>query len=435
MKLSKFGGVCMANAEYIEKSAKIIKQDNKRKIVVVSAPGQRFSNDIKITDRLYACYDEIIKFGNCNKAFSEIEKHFLEITNAFNLTKYETILNETKLEIEKSRNVDFIVSIGEYLMAQIFADILNFEFVDAGKIIKFDINNELDEKLTFKLTKQVLSKIKKGVVIPGFYGKNPAGEVVTFTRDGTDFTASLVATACEVSIYENWKDVEGIFTSNPSIIKNPKKINEISYSELRKLSYLGAKVVHPNTVLPVSEKNIPIEIRTFLNSSLKGTKITNKPIGKRWTPKAITAKSNLVLISLKKEMQHNETKFLSNILNFLEEHEIALIFLKVDIDNIYIVISTADYKQNEKNIINILSSLHLKEWDLEDISMVSIVGNNICRKPKLLYDIYNTLENNNIEIRFIRVDGESSFISLAVNSEEEFKVINLLYEKVFNKKN
>ncbi len=431
MKLSKFGGVCMANAEYIKKSANIIRQNNKRKIVVVSAPGQRNSNDIKITDRLYACYDEIIKFGHCDESYKEIEKHFLDITNAFNLTKYNNILKNIKLEIENSKKVDFIVSRGEFLMAQIFADILNFEFIDAGKIIKFNKNNELDEKLTFNLTKKFVSKTKKGVVIPGFYGKNPAGEIITFTRDGTDFTASLVATACDVSVYENWKDVEGIFTGNPSIIEKPKKVSEISYSELRKLSYLGAKVVHPSTVLPVSEKNIPIEIRSFLDSSLKGTKITNKKSSKI-SIKAITAKSNLVLIYLKKEMHHDETKFLSNILDFLQEHTISLSLFKVDIDNIYIVISSADYFNHEKLLLNKLKSLQLKEWEVEDIALISIVGNDICRKPRLINDIYNTLQNNYIDIKFIKLDGENSFVCVAVNNKEEKLTLTSLYEKLFS---
>lgn len=431
MKLSKFGGVCMATAENIKKSAEIIKQNNKRKIVVVSAPGQRFLNDTKITDRLYQCYHEVLKTGTCDNAFKEIEKHFLSIINYFNLTKYNDILKNIKKQIESTTNIDAIISKGEYLMAQIFADILNYQFVDAIGIIKFDNNNQLDKELTFKLTKEKLSKINTGVVIPGFYGSNQSGKIITFTRDGTDFTASLIATACEVSVYENWKDVEGIFSSNPSVIDNPKQIHQISYAQLRKLSYLGAKVVHPSTVLPVSEKNIPIEIKSFLNSTAKGTKITNKQTTNNFSPKAITAKSNLVLISLNKEMQQNETVFLTQLLSMLNNKNIALVFLKVDIDDIYLVISLPDYKQHEKYLLNQLKNMQLTNWQIDYIALISIIGNNICRKQRLIADIYTTLDKNAIDIKFIKVDGKQSFISLAIDDFDENFAINVLYDKIF----
>lgn len=428
IKLSKFGGVCMANAKNITKSANIIKSDYARKVVVVSAPGKRDEHDIKVTDRLYDCYHEIVKVGNCNTTFAGIYAHFDEIINAFNLPKYYHILETVKKDIENKKDLQHTIAMGEYIMAQLFADILGYDFIDAKDIIKFNSSNQLDHTLTYTTTKEVIKNHKNGVVVPGFYGANDQNQTITFTRDGTDFTASLVANALEVTVYENWKDVDGIFSANPNTIKEPHKIDEISYQELRKLSYLGAKVVHPSTVLPVAEKNIPIELKNFMSPHIKGTLITSITSTNQ-KPKAISSKSNLILINISKNMYNNETSLLADILQVLNSLNLQLFLLQIDIDTINIVIKDVNYKEVMLQLNNELCAIKLNRLKIiDDVSVVSIVGSN-CNK--LLQSASITLKTANITPLLTKIDNDGSYISVVVKTKLEEHTLHTLYEKLF----
>ena len=273
MKVCKFGGTSMANGGTISRVINIVRSDEQRRYIVVSAPGKRDGNDVKITDALYACFNEKREKGNCKKSFDIVRNRFLDIANSLGVDMNLTaVLDDIKSNIENGASRDYCASRGEYLCARLLAAKLGFEFVDTNEIIKFNADGKLQMHYTLDLIKQRLESVEYAV-IPGFYGSNREGEIVTFSRGGSDITGALVARAVGADIYENWTDVDGFLTADPRIVKDPAIIDYLSYRELRELAYMGAEVLHPESIFPVRSVGIPINIKNTFNPSYKGTMI------------------------------------------------------------------------------------------------------------------------------------------------------------------
>ena len=207
IKVCKFGGTSMSDANAIKQVKNIVLSDPDRRYVVVSAPGKRFKEDIKITDMLYRCYNEVVEFGSCKKSFDIIRQRFVEIVKDLGLTlDINAVLDKTEEQINQSKCADFAASRGEYLSAIIAADFLGYEFVDAADVIRFDSHGKLNNDYTDDKVSNRLANIEKAV-IPGFYGKNFQGEIKTFSRGGSDITGSIIARGVKADLYENWTDV------------------------------------------------------------------------------------------------------------------------------------------------------------------------------------------------------------------------------------
>lgn len=226
--------------------------DPSRRFIVVSAPGKRYSGDIKVTDMLYACFREVQEQGHLRpKRSPRIRKRFRSIVDELGMEKFdiESILDETEAEIEARNSEDFTASRGEYLNARIIAARLGRKFVDAKDIVFFAPNGSLDESRTYAKIAEALSDCE-GAVIPGFYGTDAQSRVKTFSRGGSDISGSVVARAVNAELYENWTDVSGFLACDPRIVNNPEKIEVISFKELRELSYMGANVLHADSISP-----------------------------------------------------------------------------------------------------------------------------------------------------------------------------------------
>ena len=266
VKVVKFGGSSLADAEHFKQVAQIIKADPSRRYVVPSAPGKRFGSDIKVTDMLYKCY-ELIR----ERAGREIiEKQYSQIVQ-----RYESIIKELGLDFDMSGEFEYVknamlhssgrdyaASRGEYLNGIILAKYLGFYFIDAESVIFFRENGTFDEEKTNEVLSAEL-KLHEYAVIPGFYGCMPNGTIKTFSRGGSDITGSIVARAAQADLYENWTDVSGFLMTDPRIVENPCTIDTITYRELRELSYMGATVLHEDAIFPVRYAGIPINIRFF----------------------------------------------------------------------------------------------------------------------------------------------------------------------------
>ena len=241
--VAKFGGSSLADAEQFIKVAAIIKANSERKFVVPSAPGKRYSNDVKVTDMLYNCYEKVVAGEDISEIFSDIEKRYNEIISALYLTlSLENDFLHIKEALENNAGRDFAASRGEYLNGKILASFLGFEFVDAATVIYFHDDGSFDADKTNETLKNRLSKCENAVV-PGFYGVMPNGTIKTFSRGGSDITGSLVACAVSASVYENWTDGSGLMIADPRIIKDSQIIKTVTYCERRELSYLGAIVL------------------------------------------------------------------------------------------------------------------------------------------------------------------------------------------------
>lgn len=241
-KVAKFGGSSLADANQFKKVADIIHADKKRRFVVASAPGKRFSDDIKITDMLYSCYDKAAKGENFDTDFCAIEERFNSIISGLSLDlSLEEEFKNIKYAFTHRAGSDFAASRGEYLSSIVLAKYLGFPFLDTVGLLYFDESGVFDLDRTISVLSPKLQEMENAV-IPGFYGSMPNDTIKTFSRGGSDITGSIVARAINADLYENWTDVSGFLICDPRIVKNPKPITVITYRELRELAYMGATV-------------------------------------------------------------------------------------------------------------------------------------------------------------------------------------------------
>lgn len=288
--VAKFGGSSLSDSSQFTKVKNIV-NDEKRDVIVVSAPGKRDIRDFKVTDKLLDIYKYKSQINLLEDSLKEIKKQIkdtrkhLEKTNKQAKDRFEEIALELKLDkktntdiditfddIYDSDSKDFILSRGEYLNAKLMAKYLDYKFLDAKDLIFLDKDGKLDKEKTYK---KIRENIKKGekVVVPGFYARDNKGRIVTFARGGSDYTGSIIAGALDAEVYENWTDVDGIMTDDPNKNKNAKKYNNLSYTELDEIIDSGARVYQKDAIEPVRDKNITIRVLNTNNPEGSGTEI------------------------------------------------------------------------------------------------------------------------------------------------------------------
>ena len=271
LKVLKFGGTSLADAEHFRAVADIIKSEPERRYVVASAPGKRFSADTKVTDLLYKCYELASNEEDITEVFEEIKSRYNDIISDLKIDiDLSDSFEKIKLSVIHNSGRDYVASRGEYLNAKILAAYLGFDFIDAKKVIFFNEDGSFNSEKTNDVLRDALSGVEYAV-IPGFYGSMPNGTIKTFSRGGSDITGSIVARAASATLYENWTDVSGFLMADPRVIDNPKPIKTITYKELRELSYMGATVLHEDAIFPVRYSKIPINIRNTNRPEDKGT--------------------------------------------------------------------------------------------------------------------------------------------------------------------
>ena len=238
IKVVKFGGSSVANAEQFKKVKKIIDEDKTRKFIVTSACGKESKEDNKVTDLLYIAHAHIKYKLSADDIFDMIEKKYYGIKEALGLkVDLDSEFSKIKEDLKTSNDVDYLVSRGEYLTALMLSEYLDAEFVDAKDVFAFGYDGSIDmEKTASELCKW--TSIDKKIVFPGFYGAMPDGKIKVMSRGGSDITGSIIANVIDADLYENWTDVSGILVCDPSIVKDPHRIKNITYSELREMSYI-----------------------------------------------------------------------------------------------------------------------------------------------------------------------------------------------------
>ncbi len=273
MKVCKFGGTSLCNAEQFRKVQWIVKSDPSRRYVVVSAPGKRFQDDIKITDLLYHCYEKAVRGEETETLLGEICRRFDWIIRDLGLKltldqEYEHI--RVQLRGEPSR--DYIASRGEYFSAMIMAAFLGYDFVDAAEVILFNRDGSLDLEETTRRMDKILRDHPRAV-IPGFYGTDPCGRILTFSRGGGDITGALAARSVLAEVYENWTDVSGFLLASPELFPHARKVDLMSYEDLYRLGRLGAAVFHTDAIAPLKDTGVPTHIRCTYMPEQTGTMI------------------------------------------------------------------------------------------------------------------------------------------------------------------
>ena len=433
LKVVKFGGSSLADANQFRKVAAIVKADPNRRFVVASAPGKRFSDDVKVTDMLYRCFDMV-------RNHEDITEYYKQISDRYNGIIRDLGLNfDISGELEYIKNAilhhsgrDFAASRGEYLNSLILAKYLGFGFIDAESVIFFRENGDFDGERTNEEMKKELQK-HQYAVIPGFYGGMPNGTIKTFSRGGSDVTGSIVARACEAEIYENWTDVSGCLMADPRIVKDPMPIKTITYSELRELSYMGASVLHEDAIFPVRYAGIPINIRNTNEPEAPGTMIVSATNGYD-TEKIITGvagKKGLSVITIEKDMMNAEIGFGRRVLEVLEDHGISFEHLPSGVDTMSVVVSTASVDAHRERVIAAINrSVRPDSIAIEDgLALLAVVGRGMVKAKGTAARVFNSVSNADVNIRMIDQGSSELNIIIGVEEHDFEKAMNGIYRE------
>ncbi len=420
IKVVKFGGSSLADAEHFKQVAKIIKADPQRKYVIPSAPGKRFSEDTKVTDMLYGCYELARKNQNIDEAFAKIADRYNSIIAELELDfDISGALNYVKNAMLHHSGRDFAASRGEYLNGLILAKYLGFDFIDAENVIFFREDGTFDQELTNTVLSEELMK-HKNAVIPGFYGITPNGTIKTFSRGGSDITGSIVARAACADLYENWTDVSGFMMADPRIIKDPCVIETITYRELRELSYMGASVLHDEAIFPVRYAGIPINIKNTNRPEDRGTMIlpSANDYDKAHIITGVSGLRGFSSITIEKDRMNAEVGFIRKVLEVFEENEISVEHVPSGIDTISVVLETKALDPvRERLLTRIQRAAKPDSIAVEDnLAMIAVVGRGMVKAKGTSARVFNAVSEAGVNIKMI--DQGSSELNIIIGVEE-----------------
>lgn len=435
IKVVKFGGSSLADANQFRKVGAIMRNDSTRKFLVPSAPGKRFPDDTKVTDLLYRCYRQAT-LGE------EQEEDYKEILNEIK-SRYDAIIEGLNLDLSlddefctietcflKKAGRDYAASRGEYLNGKIIAAYLGYQFIDAAEVIRFNDNGEFDDEITDQLLRERLENAEY-VVIPGFYGAYSDGRIKTFSRGGSDITGSLVARAIKADIYENWTDVSGFLIADPRIIPNAKSIDVITYRELRELSYMGATVLHEDAIFPVRKAGIPINIRNTNRPEDKGTLIVEATCQKpMFTITGVAGKKDFASITIEKEMMNSEVGFCRKVLQVFEESNISIEHMPSGIDTMTIFVHQDELQEHEQKVLaGIHRAVEPDLLELEaDLALIAVVGRGMRFTRGTSGRIFSALSHSNVNVRMIDQGSSELNIIIGVKNSDFEYAIKAIYD-------
>ena len=312
------------------------------------------------------------------------------------------------------------------------ADYLGFDFVDATDWLRFRLNGTVDEEYSYAALRELAAG--KKIVMPGFYGAMADGSIRTFTRGGSDITGALAAAALDADVYENWTDVSGILMADPRIVENPESIPRLTYAELRDLSYTGAQVLHEDTIFPVAEKHIPVNIRNTNDPDHPGTVIMeafehDEDDGQRFIT-GIAGKKDYAFLSLYKKGLSNEVGTMRRIFQVIEEHEIPLEYTPNSIDTICLVLPGPQLEKKQHGIVASLEeALHPDKIEItKGIAIIAAIGRKMVNHPGVAGKIFSALGDAGIPIRMISQGSRAVNIILGVDNRDFARAVQVLYD-------
>ncbi len=419
MIVAKFGGSSLADGNQFKKVKNIILALSERKYIIPSAPGKRDPKDDKVTDLLYACHDAA-KAGRAFKhILGRIRERYEEIAEEIGVTfDFGPDFDAIAQELAKGTTRDYIASRGEFLNGKLLAAYLDFPFVDAAQVIRFDNNGHFLEEESNRLISSVLADVPRAV-IPGFYGADETGAIRTFTRGGSDITGSIIARGTKADIYENWTDVSGIMMADPRIIPDALHISEITYRELRELSYMGFSVLHDEAVFPVRRAGIPTNLRNTNDPKHPGTMIVATAQSDASHPvTGIAGRKGFCAVALEKDMMNQELGFGRRVLQVFEDYGVSFELLPTGIDTMTVIVESAKLMPHLDEVLERLhQDVHPDQLAVHDhLAIIATVGRGMVRNFGTAARLFTAISQQGISIRTI--DQGSSELNILVGVDE-----------------
>ena len=438
IKIAKFGGSSVADAEHFQKIKGIVDADEARRFVVVSASGRRFKGDSKVTDLLFLVFAHIDYGVSCDDLLADIGQRFFDIADNLGLTY--PIREEFAAFAEKAKSGAFsqaeIVSRGEYFTARLMSEYLGLPFLDAADVVAFHHDGTLSMKRTHELVHERAPK--GGFVMPGFYGATREGQIKLLDRGGGDISGSILAKCLDADLYENWTDVSGFMSADPRIVPNAQPIARITYNEMRELSYMGASVLHEEAIFPIRDAGIPIVIRNTNRPQDPGTVISENAgadvSGAEPIITGVTGKRDFVAIHVMKTHMCDEVGILRRTLSVFERYRVSIEHIPSGIDSFAVVVQGKDVRDSLYSIVaDIKREVEPDEIRVvEDLAMVSTVGRNLSGRPGVSGHLFGTLGAEGVNIRMIAQGSDEINIIVGVANEDFERAIRAIYKAFSN---
>jgi aspartate kinase len=448
MKVVKFGGSSLASGEQLKKVLQIVVSDPERKVVVVSAPGKRYSDDIKVTDLLIECAEKHLANEDAKIILEAIIDRYASIAKelSISLDIVETISNDLKdlLNGDKSKPesyLDAVKASGEDNNAKLIAAYFQHNGVDAQYVSPKDagllVSDEPGNAQVLPESYENLYKLRdrSGIIVfPGFFGYSKSGEVLTFSRSGSDITGSILANGIKADLYENFTDVDAVYSVNPNIVQNPKEIKELTYREMRELSYAGFSVFHDEALIPAFRAGIPVNVKNTNNPTAPGTKIVNERANSNGPVIGIASDKGFCSIYISKYLMNREIGFGRKLLQILEDYGLTYEHVPSGIDDVTVIL-----RQNQMDTVlekaiseRIITELQADEVIIEhNLVLIMVVGEGMRHNVGTTARASQALANAGVNIEMINQGSSEVSMMFGVKEPQEKRAVQALYNEFF----
>ncbi|MGW7933409.1 aspartate kinase [Staphylococcus xylosus] len=451
MKVAKFGGSSVSTADQIKKVLNIVNSDEDRRIIIVSAPGKRHKEDVKTTDLLIRLYGKVIDDLDYISKKEEIIQRYADIIYELDmsdnlLTTIDQTLENfiTTLKDKPSRLLDALLSCGENFNAQLIAEYNNSQGIPTRYISPGEAGIQVTD---LPQNAQILDQSYEALynlrtydeklIVPGFFGVSRQNYIVTFPRGGSDITGAIVARGVRADLYENFTDVSGIFRANPTIVKNPEVIDEITYREMRELSYAGFGVFHDEALQPLHKDRIPVVIKNTNRPNDTGTFIRHdREINSSNIVSGISCDKGFTVLNIKKYLMNRQVGFTRKILGVLEDYNISFDHMPSGIDSISIIMRSKEIHNREEQVLNdIRDKCDVDELSVEhDLAILMIVGEGMHRIVGTANTITHALAESKINLKMMNQGASEISIMFGIDVADADKAVKSTYEYCYNGK-
>ncbi|MBQ6969702.1 MAG: hypothetical protein IJP85_05190 [Synergistaceae bacterium] len=431
--VSKFGGSIMSSADRIRQAVEILRSDTSRRYVIASAPAGS-PGEAGITDLLMMCHSAFVRHEDYSGPLSAVSEHFRLLSDELGARfDIDSEISALKGDLLSGKNSDYIASRGEFIMGKIIANILGWEFVDASSIVFFNNDGTLNESKTFTESKAKLSRLERAV-IPSFYGSLPDGQTKTFPRGDGDSTGAIVARAVNADMFEKWSETVKAYSTDTSVIPNPKIIRNMTYSEASELNYCGIFTVNDGVLFMLKEAGIPIRIRSLNDSDDGGMTISaNLPEGaKRNSAVCIAGRRNFYIIHIEKYSLNKQHGFGEKLFGIFSKYKVPCEHCLSGIHKISVVVKSQMFILHYKQIIDeINQTIEPDSVAVEkDLSLITAIGEGMREEAGRFQRIFSPLSRAGINVRMIDHGADGLNIIIGVQDKDYVSAVKILYDDV-----
>lgn len=459
MKVLKFGGTSMANADNIQKVIAILldRSSSDRLLVVVSAMSGVTDHLLKMAS-MAANADE----SYTKEAETLTLQHLTAVRDLLPIQQQSAVLSKIKQQCNEldalldgvyrlkelsARTQDKIVSFGELLSsiilsAKVQSLDIDQQWIDSRELIITDAQHT-HASVDFILTNEKIqdhfnTHIHQLYVAPGFIASSVSGQTTTLGRGGSDYSAAIYAAALEADVLEIWTDVSGMMTADPRLVSNAKPIAQISYQEAMELSHFGAKIIYPPTIQPVMHKRIPVWLKNTFDPEAYGTLIENHTISSEDFIRGISSINSISLLSLEGSGMVGIPGFSKRLFEALANEKINVILITQSSSehSICVAVNEADTLKAKRAIdaafhVEIISGKVEPLIVETNLSILALVGEQMKSHPGISGKMFGSLGRNGINVRAIAQGSSEKNISAVIASKDVKKAINVLHETFF----